>query len=169
MADPPTPDPPPWLDAHEQEAWRAYIVGTRQLLQQLDRDHKAAGVTPDDYSVLVALSESPDDRLRMSELAGVAVESRSRLTHHIGRLEAKGLVRREACEVDKRGLNAVLTPKGRRLIESAAPHHVTAVRSWFLDALEPDELDVIGRAFARIGARLDAATEPCAAEGDRCP
>ena len=167
MTNAPASDPVPWLGVEEQEAWRAFIDGSRRLLQQLELDHKAADVTPDDYGVLVVLSESPDGRLRMSELADVAVESRSRLTHHIGRLEAKGLVRREACEVDKRGLNAVLTAKGRRLIESAAPHHVAAVRSWFLDALEPGELAVIGRAFARIANRLTDAMEPCSTvEGD---
>lgn len=167
MVDATNPDPALWLDADEQTAWRAYLGGTRRLLAQLEQDLKSAGVSHDDYGVLVALSESPDDRLRMSDLAAQVVESRSRLTHHIGRLEAKGLVKREACEVDKRGLNAVLTEEGRRLIESTAPHHVAGVRSWFLDALEPSELAVLGPAFARISERLTAAMAPCSSvEGD---
>lgn len=157
----------PWLDAEEQQAWRAYIDGTRRLLLQLEQDLKTAGVTHDDYGVLVVLSEAPDDRLRMSDLAQIAVESRSRLSHHIGRLESKGLVRREACEADKRGLYAVLTTEGRRLIESAAPHHVTGVRQWFFNALEPHELAVIGGAFARIAGRLTPEAEPEGCPGDR--
>lgn len=144
----------PWLDPVEQTAWRSFIAGSRRLLERLDQDLKAQGVTHDDYGVLVALSESNDDRLRMSELAATSVESRSRLSHHVGRLEARGLVRRESCPGDRRGLFAVLTPDGRRLIEAIAPHHVAGVRTWFLDHVTPEELAMIASAFARIDAAL---------------
>jgi DNA-binding MarR family transcriptional regulator len=126
------------------------------LLERLDQDLKSRGVTHDDYGVLVALSEAPGDRLRMAELALRSVESRSRLSHHIGRLESKGLVRRESCASDGRGLEAVLTPQGRAIIESIAPHHVVGVRSWFLDHLSAEELQVIGGAFSRIDESLVA-------------
>ena len=117
-----------WLTDQEQRAWRAYINGTRRLLDRLERDLKVHGLSHDDYGVLVALSESEGGRLRMAELADQSVESRSRLSHHIGRMEAAGLVRREQCPNDRRGFFAVLTPEGRALMEETAPHHVAGVR-----------------------------------------
>ena len=150
-----------WLTEHEQRAWRAYISGTRRLLDRLERDLKAHGLTHDDYGVLVALSESEGGRLRMADLADQSVESRSRLSHHIGRMEAAGLVRREQCPNDRRGFFAVLTDQGRALMDETAPHHVAGVRAHFLDQIEPHELEAIAAAFARI----DTAFGP---EG-RCP
>ena len=149
-----------WLTDQEQAAWRAFITGGRRLVEQLDRDLKARGLNHDDYGVLVALSESEDDRMRMAELADHAVESRSRLSHHIGRLEARGLVSRQSCPDDRRGAFAVLTPEGRATIEQLAPFHVAGVREYFLDHLTPEELTTIGAAFARIGEQLDP-SGPC--------
>ena len=145
-----TDAPVPWLDETEQHAWRSFIAGSRRLLERLDQDLKARGLTHDDYGVLVSLSESDDGRMRMAELALRSVESRSRLSHHIGRLESRGLVVRESCPNDGRGLLAVLTPKGRQLIEATAPHHVSGVRTWFIDRVTPEELAVIGTAFAKV-------------------
>jgi DNA-binding MarR family transcriptional regulator len=162
MAAAPDADSPvTWLTDREQHAWRAYIAGSRRLLDRLERDLKAHGLTNDDYGVLVALSESEGGRLRMADLAEQSVESRSRLSHHIGRMEASGLVRREQCPEDRRGFFAVLTDEGRALMEETAPHHVAGVRAHFLDQILPDELDAIASAFARI----DDAFGP---EG-RCP
>lgn len=158
------PEPPTdvaWLTDHEQQAWRAYIGGTRRLLDRLERDLKAHGLTHDDYGVLVALSEAEGGRLRMADLADQSVESRSRLSHHVGRLEAAGLVRREQCPDDRRGFFAVLTDDGRARMDETAPHHVAGVRANFLDQVRPEELEAIASAFARI----DASFGP---EG-RCP
>lgn len=160
-AAPDSTTPVDWLTEREQRAWRAYIAGSRRLLDRLERDLKAHGLTHDDYGVLVALSESEGGRLRMADLADQSVESRSRLSHHIGRMEASGLVRREQCPEDRRGFFAVLTDEGRALMEETAPHHVAGVRAHFLDQVRPDELDAIASAFARI----DDAFGP---EG-RCP
>lgn len=150
-----------WLSDQEMHAWRAYLNGTRRLLERLERDLKCHGLSHDDYALLVVLSEREDGRLRMSELADASVESRSRLSHHIGRLEAKGYVTREACPTDRRGSWAVITPEGRAIMDETAPHHVAGVRSHFLDQITPEELAAIGTAFARI----DDAFGP---EG-RCP
>ena len=143
-----------WLSDEEQQAWRGFIGGARRLFERLDADLKAHGLTHDDYSVLVALSEAPDRRLRMAELADQAVESRSRLTHHISRLEQRGLVERATCPTDRRGTWAVLTAEGREMIEALAPHHVDGVRRYLLDHLSPTELRTIGAAFGRIDAAL---------------
>ena len=143
-----------WLSDTEQSAWRAFITGSRRLLEALDVDLKAQGLTHDDYGVLVALSESEGGRLRMAELADLSVESRSRLSHHIGRLETRGLVARETCPDDRRGTWAVLTPEGRSTIEAVAPHHVAGVREYFLDKVSPEELATIATAFARVNDQL---------------
>jgi DNA-binding MarR family transcriptional regulator len=154
MADDAPPAAAPWLTDDEQDAWRSYITGSRRLMEALDQDLKTLGLNHDDYGVLVALSESEGDRMRMSELADHAVESRSRLSHHIGRLETRGLVAREACPDDRRGSWAVLTNEGRAVIESVAPHHVTGVRHYFLDQMSPEDLITIGRIFAKVNANL---------------
>ena len=148
------PDDVPWLDDSEQEAWRRVIGGSRRLLERLDAELKPHGLSHDDYGVLVYLSEAPDDRLRMSDLALVVAESRSRLSHHVGRMETKGLVRREACPEDRRGSWAVLTPAGRQLLETAAATHVRSVRTWFIDHLDRDQLAVIGEVFGAMDDRL---------------
>lgn len=162
MADAPAPPAPVrWLSEDEQQAWRSFVTGTRRLLDRLERDLKTHGISHDDYGVLVALSEAEGGRLRMAELADQSVESRSRLSHHIGRMEAKGLVRRESCPGDRRGFFAVITDAGRALMAETAPHHVAGVRAYFLDQVEPDELAVMARAFAR----MDEAISPVG----RCP
>ena len=159
---------PQWLDDTQQKAWRSFIAGSRRLLERLDQDLKAHGLTHDDYGVLVALSESEGDRMRMAELAATQVESRSRLSHHVGRLESRGYVQRESCADDRRGLFAVLTPSGRDLIEAVAPHHVAGVRSYFLDRISAEELAVIGDAFARVDDALHPTAEQLCegADGD---
>lgn len=139
-----------WLDDTEQLAWRSFLNGARRLMGRLDAELKASGIGHDDYGVLVLLSEAPGDRMRMSDLADGVVESRSRLSHHIGRMEARGLVVREACPDDRRGSWAVLTANGRALMERVAPHHVTGVRRWFLDPISAEQLATISDAFAAI-------------------
>ncbi len=148
----PTSDAVHWLSEAEQEAWRNVIRGTRHLIARLDRDLKPMGITGDDYGVLVTLSEADGRRLRMAELAEISAESRSRLSHHIGRLERRGLVAREACEEDRRGQFAILTPAGSQLLEQAAPLHVAGVREHLIDHLTPDELATLGQVFARLDA-----------------
>ena len=143
-----------WLDPTEQTAWRAFVSGARRLFDRLDSDLKVHGLSHDDYGLLVALSEAPDQRMRMAELAEASVESRSRLTHHVGRLESRGLVRREACPSDRRGSFAILTEGGRALMDETAPHHVRGVRRHLLDQVSAEELAVIGKAFARVDAHL---------------
>lgn len=150
-----------WLTDDEQAAWRAFITGAHRLLARLDADLKAEGVAHDDYGVLVALSESEGDRMRMSELADAVVESRSRLSHHIARMEQRGLVVRTRCPEDRRGAWAELTPAGRAAIEQAAPHHVDGVRRWFIDHAEADDLETVRHLFTRIDAALRAECGSC--------
>ena len=139
---------PRWLTADEQAAWRAYLRLAKMLMRQLDRDLHPFGLTTNDYEILVELSESPDHRLRMTELADLTAQSRSRLSHQVTRMEARGLVHRDACDGDKRGMFAVITPLGLATIERVAPHHVDSVRHHFIDQVRPEHLTLLTQAFA---------------------
>jgi DNA-binding MarR family transcriptional regulator len=141
---------PRWLSDDEQQAWRAALNLHKLLLRQLDRDLHADGLSGHDYEILVALSEAPDQRMRMTELADATSQSRSRLSHQITRMEARDLVRREECEGDKRGTWAVLTDFGMATIERVAPRHVESVRRHYLDHLSPTQQDQIRTAYQPI-------------------
>ena len=117
-----------WLTDAEQCAWRTHLDVSRLLTHQLEKDLQPFGLTMNDYEILVNLSESEDQRLRMSDLAAATLQSKSRLSHQITRMENAGLVRREHCESDRRGLFAVLTDLGGETMRKVAPHHVESVR-----------------------------------------
>ncbi len=147
---------PRWLDDDEMRAWRAFVTTSVRLFEQLDRELKAEhGLTHDDYAILVNLSESPGQRMRMTELASRVLESKSRLSHHVGRLETEGLVRRESCPNDLRGLFAVLTPAGRQLLRQAAPSHVRSVRKHFIDHLDRSQLRSVADALETVSSRFE--------------
>jgi DNA-binding MarR family transcriptional regulator len=145
---------PRWLNAAEMKAWRRYIIASRRLLEALDDDLAAHDISMSDYEVLAQLSEAPDRRMRMSELADVAMISRSRLSHRIKVMEKAGWVKREACPIDKRGYFAVMTPKGWKAIVAAAPDHVASVRERFLDALDKGDQKVLAEIFERVATRI---------------
>jgi DNA-binding MarR family transcriptional regulator len=147
---PGTDGQPPWLTDEEQQAWRATVQLSQLLMRQLDRDLTVHGVNGRDYEILVELSEAPDHRLRMTDLADATSQSRSRLSHQISRMEKRGLVRRDGCEGDKRGTFAVLTKAGFGTIERVAPHHVENVRRHFIDRLTPQQLEETRSTFQPI-------------------
>ena len=103
-----------------------------------------------DYEVLAQLSDAPERKMRMSELADVAMLSRSRLSHRIKVMEKAGWVKREACPVDKRGYFAVMTAKGWKAIVAAAPDHVESVRGLFLYHLSKEDQRVLSEIFERV-------------------
>jgi len=126
---------PRWLSAPQQRDWRAYVEGSIRLNDVLDRDLKAKhGLTMAEYEILVRLSDAPDHRLRMAQLADEASQSRSRLSHTVSRLECKGLVTRGTCGADKRGVNAELTEEGspscRRPRSIMSPRCVSSSSTW---------------------------------------
>ena len=141
----------PWLSAEEQRAWRAYVVGSTWLMDQLDRDLQTRhGISMSEYEVLVRLSEAPGRRCRMAVLSDALRHSRSRMTHTVARLERAGLVCREAAATDGRGVDAVLLDPGLQLLQRAAPDHVRGVRRWFLDQGGPEHVKGVGELFGRI-------------------
>lgn len=141
-----------WLSEEEQRSWRAYLLGSALLAERLDAELRTFGLDLAEYEILVALSESPERRIRMAELAAQVHQSRSRLTHTISRLERAGLVRRTSCPTDRRGVWAELDARGLRLLEAAAPAHVTSVRRLLLDAMTAEDFEALGRAFAGVTA-----------------
>ena len=145
----------PWLGETEMTAWRAYIVGSALLEHRLNRELQLShGLSIADYEILVSLSEVPDMQLRMSELAAGIAHSKSRMSHQIRRLEREGLVRRQECPEDGRGVLAVLTDKGMAKLREAAPSHVQGVREHMIDLLEPDEQKTLGAIFTRLTSHL---------------
>ncbi len=147
---------PRWLNAAEMKAWRRYIIASRRLLEALDLDLASHELSMADYEVLAQLSDAPERKLRMSELAEVAMLSRSRLSHRIKVMEQAGWVKREACPEDKRGFFAVMTAKGWKAIVGAAPDHVESVRTRFVDHLTKEDQRVLAEIFERVTQSLKA-------------
>jgi DNA-binding MarR family transcriptional regulator len=145
-----------WLSDAEQHAWRTHLDVSRLLMHQLERDLQPFGLTMNDYEILVNLSEAEEHRMRMSELAARTLQSKSRLSHQITRMENAGLVRRESCESDKRGLFAVLTEEGWQTMRKVAPHHVDSVRRHFIDLLPPEGLTALHTSLTPVAGHLRA-------------
>ena len=152
---PRSPTAPRWLDVEQQQVWRAYLLGSARLAEKLDADLREFGLDLGEYEILVTLSEAPDRRVRMSELADAVHQSRSRLTHTITRMENAGLVDRSSCPTDRRGVWAHLTDEGFRLLEVAAPSHVEAVRRHFVEAVTAEDYAAVGRAFTAVLATTE--------------
>jgi DNA-binding MarR family transcriptional regulator len=151
-----------WLTRDQQQHWRAYIAATTLLGERLSRELQAThGISMADYEILVRLSEAPDRRLRMSQLADHTLASRSRLSHQVDRLEKVGLVERTPCAEDRRGANAVLTEKGWTLLVAAAPTHVEGVREHLVDQLTPEQFASVGDALAVVAAHLQGIVREC--------
>jgi DNA-binding MarR family transcriptional regulator len=147
---------PQWLDEQEQRTWRRWLAVSelipRTLDAQLQRD---AGLTHAAYVVLAMLSEAPDRSRRMSDLAQVANQSQSRLSHTVARLEERGWVARVRATEDRRGNVAVLTDAGWEIVTRVAPGHVQAVRDAMFAALTPAQVVALGEALGAVLERLD--------------
>jgi DNA-binding MarR family transcriptional regulator len=132
--------PSPWLDVDDLATWRSWLRLSTELPGALNRQLQATSdLTLQDYDVLVQLAEVPGGRLRISVLAQAVHWERSRLSHHVKRMEARGLVVREACDDDGRGNFVALTPAGSAALDQASPGHARAVRNLFFAGLAADE------------------------------
>ncbi len=145
-----------WLTAQEMRAWRDFIETQDDLLNAIEADLAAIGLTLGDYQVLVYLSEADERRMRMTDLADVLQLSPSGLTRRLDGLVRDGLVCREGSEDDRRVMLAVLTDDGFRRLADAAPAHVASVRARLIDLLEPAELDALATIFTKVRTALDA-------------
>ncbi|WP_156726152.1 MarR family winged helix-turn-helix transcriptional regulator [Streptomyces apocyni] len=144
----------PWLTDAEQCAWRTHLDVSRLLMHQLEKDLQPFGLTNNDYEILVNLSEAEELRMRMSDLATSTLQSKSRLSHQITRMENAGLVRRANCESDRRGLFAVLTDHGLATMQKVAPHHVSSVRRHFIDMIDPERLQELRATLQPVAEHL---------------
>jgi DNA-binding MarR family transcriptional regulator len=144
-----------WLDAREQRAWRGYLAMQAQLRAALHRRLQAdAGLSLADFDVLVALTDRAGEPVRAGELAGLLQWEKSRLSHHLARMERRGLIAREDCPGDARGAFVVLTDAGRHAQEAAAPAHVAAVRELVFDGLAPEQVDALIGVTDEVRARI---------------
>lgn len=127
--------------AAELRAWREYIETADLLRSRLaTRLQDESGLSPGDYAVMLALAEATGRRIRSSDLAASIDWERSRLSHHLGRMEKRGLVRREECVTDNRGAEVVLTSAGADAFRRASAPHLHAIRELFVDALTPEQI-----------------------------
>ncbi|MFI5840053.1 MarR family winged helix-turn-helix transcriptional regulator [Catenuloplanes sp. NPDC051500] len=154
-----------WLTDDEQRDWRRFVEMQGRLMAQIAAHMQAEGkLSVPDYEVLVHLSEAPAGRMRSTDLIERTCWEKSRLSHHLTRMEKRGLITRELRADDLRYSDVVITPDGRAAIEGAAPMHVAHVRTWFVDALTPAELTTFAELCDKVTARLDEATPLCTEE-----
>ena len=146
-----------WLTKEQQVHWRAWLTASKGLTDQLSRElQEQHGLTITDYEILVCLSESENNSIRMSDLATKTLLSRSRLSHQVDRMESAGLIERKMCPDDRRGQLAVLTQVGSKTLEAAAPDHVLGVRKHLVDLLSDEEYKALGSAAKKIADHLDS-------------
>jgi DNA-binding MarR family transcriptional regulator len=146
---------PRWLDDREMRAWLGYRRMRLLLDLRLSRDlMNDSGLSEPDYDVLSNLSDAEDQRMRLSDLAAHMRWSKSRLSHHVTRMQERGLVCREECADDGRGSMLALTPEGLRAIVAAAPGHVASVRRHLIDVLTAEEIDTLAALSHRVAERL---------------
>jgi len=138
-------DAPRWLDDDEMRAWLGYRRMRQLLDARIDKDlADEAGLSGRDYDVMSQLGDDPDSRVRVGDLSAALRWSRSRLSHHLTRMETRGLVRREDDPEDGRGAWIALTDAGRASLVAAAPGHVASVRRHLIDLLTPEQVRVLG-------------------------
>ena len=146
-----------WLTEEEQRAWRGLLRMTSQLNARANRLlQEEYGISLADYEVLVALSEAPEGRLRVFEVADALAWEQSRVSHQLARMQRRGLITREGCATDARGAFAVLTTVGRATIERAAPAHVEQVRQLVFEELSHAQVSALTEITTRVLDRLAA-------------
>ncbi|WP_424806964.1 MarR family winged helix-turn-helix transcriptional regulator [Rhodococcus sp. 27YEA15] len=140
----------------ELRVWRNYIETAEVLRTRLAaRLQSESSLSSGDYQVLLALSEAKLETLRSSELATLIGWDRSRLSHHLGRMEKRGLIRRTACADDVHGVDVAMTEIGSTAFRAGSIPHLRAVRELFVDALPPDSLAQVDTITTALRRHLD--------------
>jgi DNA-binding MarR family transcriptional regulator len=143
--------PAPELDERHLAAWRAVLNAHAAAVGAIERELEADGfIPPTWYDVLVALAESPEQRLRLHELADSVVLSRSGMTRLVDRLERAGLLRRETCATDRRGAFAVITDEGNAMLRRTWPAYARGIANYFAQYLSAEEADEIAAVLGRV-------------------
>lgn len=138
------------------QVWRDFIETSELLRSTLaSRMQSASNMSLADYQVLLTLSEAESTRLRSSELAARVGWERSRLSHHLGRMEKRGLISRQPCPDDSRGSEVMLSEAGRRTFRDGSVPHLEDVQELFVRALSAAQLTQLGEAVAVLRANLE--------------
>lgn len=144
----------------ELRIWRNYIETAEALRTRLGaRLQSESSLSSGDYAVLLALSEAENRTLRASALASVIDWQRSRLSHHLGRMEKRGLIQRSSCPDDVHGINVTMTDAGAAAFRTGSVHHLRAVKELFLDALTPPQLSYVQELTVTLRRQLDLKPE----------
>ncbi len=154
-----------WLDDSEQQVWRDFLQVQRLLEISNSQQLAESGLSGPDFAVLVVLSDVPDGRRRAFELGRELQWEKSRLSHHLTRMQGRDLVLREDCGSDRRGAYVAITDAGRRALEAAAPGHVEHVRSKVFDVLSPSQVEELGKICTALLRSLSTSPGP----QERCP
>jgi DNA-binding MarR family transcriptional regulator len=143
-----------WLTPQEMAAWRTFIVTTGDLTRAIERDLHQFDLDLGDYQLLAMLSEAPEQRLKMCDLADSLRLTRSGLTRRMDGVLKKKLVTRTQSSEDGRVAYAQISAKGIEVLKTAAPHHLDSVRAHMIDLLSPTEIKAIASAFKKISQKL---------------
>jgi DNA-binding MarR family transcriptional regulator len=155
------------LTERELAIWRSLLETTAELHRVLGAQLQESGLSPGDYQVLLALREAAGTRLRSSELAATIDWERSRLSHHLGRMERRGLIRRDDCPTDSRGAEVSLTPTGTTAFRRASAPHLRAIKKHFADALTPAQLEALADVLQTLQRHLQGTVRAARTGGDR--
>ncbi len=131
------------MTSSEVATWRALLDTTTELRRVLGSELQETSLSPGDYQVLLALTEAHGKRMRSSELARTIDWERSRLSHHLGRMEGRGLIRRDSCATDSRGAEISLTAGGAHVFRRASAPHMRSIKRHFADALTPEQFAML--------------------------
>lgn len=143
-----------WLTEDELRTWRSFSLMQLQLFALLGRELAGDGLSYPDYLVLASLSDRVEHRARPVELGRELGWEKSRVSHHVSRMERRGLVERVPCATDQRGSFVAMTERGHDAIAAAAPSHVDVVRRHFVDLLTPEQLATLDEVAATVLAHL---------------
>ena len=127
------------MTSAELATWRSLVDTTGELRRVLGAELQETSLSPADYQVLLALTETSSKRIRSSELAQAIDWERSRLSHHLGRMERRRLIQRDGCATDSRGAEISLTAEGARIFRRATAPHMRSIKRHFADALTPEQ------------------------------
>ena len=142
------------MTSAELAIWRSLVETSAELMRIVGAQLQQSSLSPADYQVLLALSEAEGRRLRSSELAEAIDWERSRLSHHLKRMERRGLVRRDECATDNRGAEVSLTGDGARVFRRATAPHMRAIKKQFADALSLEQFEALADVLSALNHHI---------------
>lgn len=143
------------------DAWGSLLRVHAEVVARVERDLKETDdISLTWFDVLLVLSDAPDKRLRMGDLAAGIVLSKSALTRSVDRLETEGYLKREKCPDDDRVFYAVLLPKGAAALAKARVIYREGIRRYFADGLTKRELNDLDGSLSKVAARFRQPATP---------